>query len=1461
LELSASVEVHFEAPDSGFFLKHARQPPVTPEIANVQQTSSSSSLPPLKTRANYDSVLSLDRFTVVETTQPVSIRASYGPFSTKQTVPARYIVPDTLDAAAANQAGDYVNNSTATLLELQQPNMHLDISAHLVRGTVSQDAPVLRVLFHAGADPGGHLQRQKVCVLLHVAMAQEQPLKGRCMPEGEDGVCVAEVVIPLSWWPDLPAPLRHGASAAQSALPPPKAPQRYAQVSYSVFEPPLRNPEQCEPKVQIQPLTTFAQVPLLAAKTAFKELRADDSVTFLLPQHPLYPMSKLHVPVFLHQYADQEQRVAAFTVRARVKAGLRIMGASASSDLWTISIEKENPKHTTARVTAFRKDVDSSASAESRSSYNSSSGSNGNESYEVFSWLLEVADDTNDILDGGKIVWSVTHVYDTPKDKDSSELIAPDDTKKRLIAKLEINKDDIQAVLPMAKIWEVMNTAVLTGRQVAQAMKVFIVSQAGKVADVTLQSSCHAEDESVIKVSSSCSSVYVDGSEQRGSSNASVIVKYGTYVGVAKFIVWMPEFPLEVYISDFRLSQIKGWKVTDDNHYIHNKQSRRRKKRSYMWSQHGTSYYNNVGGDKSICRARYQQSPVEVYAKFLAIDQNSGRISYFISRRTGLRVTDLVQPLLRVADPKIASLKGRILQGKSMGRTDVQVLSPITGRVIGTKEIRVGSDKVNLSKLIVRVISGLQLTITPENAIENGYLAETSVTHKLTAQYQEGLLDIDLEFSDGSKTPLRDIAVEDYFLLVESLDTEVVAFAPMLASHHPRVIAVGEGNGNLLRVTLLLSEECRLRRGSGSGSSSGSSSSASVKQNKPNAAPLASALASIEVDFNNVDIVSKQESIQNDGTVGRERKNYRNSGDLADIIGERLNTNIHAAFLYNLCNSFAILVGIPLRDSSQQYEPTVQARQHRASIQAVHKSHYGNRGLAGSNMSSMELGMYVLLTAFCFAIIVFVISCVVYASKFRPAMIESGLDPLSGGGKGGNGAAGGGFRDVRLKESTTNAHDWVWLGRSTIDRQSVAVEAPPPQQQQQQQPLPVQPQQQQQHINARDSRMRITSNPIITYDNGRRVSSFDQPQPKLQTHIVPAANLNKLHQEQHYLANDRKETALEYKPPVPPHRNVGTRAMLPPQLPQTAPIKDKELLNKRHSQHFKREHLLNENNNATQPLPQQQQQQQQQSPQLHHHQQPERHQHQRSHSHSHNFMHEPVLRSAHLKMKQQQQQQLQQQQQQQQQQHQQQQLQQQHEELHNAEKLVEYTNPHQKNAFQFDSLTPKRVTKAAAVAQAAQAAAAAAAAANSAAAATINHNHSILSTVADAANSNATDEIVRLPTPPGTLTSATVSSEPTTKSSRVKRATVVGNPMFSATVDDTLAPGERLGLDDLDMDYEQIMHYFDNLKVSNTIDIYNLLIIAKIREILSTFHQRYQNVVTPMTTPTRKQMQMLDQLV
>ena len=47
---------------------------------------------------------------------------------------------------------------------------------------------------------------------------------------------------------------------------------------------------------------------------------------------------------------------------------------------------------------------------------------------------------------------------------------------------------------------EIMNLAVLTGRQVAKQLKVFIVSHSGEIADVTLHSSCSSQDLLALKV-------------------------------------------------------------------------------------------------------------------------------------------------------------------------------------------------------------------------------------------------------------------------------------------------------------------------------------------------------------------------------------------------------------------------------------------------------------------------------------------------------------------------------------------------------------------------------------------------------------------------------------------------------------------------------------------------------------------------------------------------------------------------------------------------------------------------------------------------------------------------------------------------------------------------------------------------------------------------------------------------
>ncbi|XP_017893441.1 transmembrane protein 132E isoform X2 [Ceratina calcarata] len=1091
-DVAASVEVHFENKDGGFFLKHIpRQyyPVRTDTVVSPSTGTSSSGLP----SSPPGSVLSIDKFTVFQTSEPVSVRATYGPFSTKQTVPARSIVPDPLDALPGPETRR--NLTAATILDAQELGArHLDMSAHLVGTSVPRDSPVLRVLFHAGSEAGGRRQlllarHQRVCVILHANLAaparstanrnngksysssssSAYMLTAACSPDGENGVCLAQITIPADWWPPLPPPDASGRVKVAKSLP------RLVQVAYSVLEPlteEVGSPDTgagfCRPGVQIQPVTPLGQVPLAPNRADYKELKADESLTLLVPHGPLYPRSRLHVPAFLHpsKVTDPRQErpplVIAVYIRARVKSGVKILDASSSNPDWIVD-SKINAKNTIATFTARRKENVSrisNASAE-----------------EILTMLLEASEEGVDgNWDGGRIVWSVRYAFDN-----GSQLNGMDQLQQRLQqrqmqhhhhhhaerrklqVRLEIQKDDIQAVLPISKNWEVMNTAVLTGRQVSQGMKVFIVSQAGTVADVTLQSSCHSEDESVLKVSSSCSSVYVDGTEIRGSSNASVLVKYGTYTGLAKFTVWMPEFPLEMTVGDTRLSQIKGWKVPEEHVGAKSKRSlnattsswlndsgAKNKKRSaaeleedtsidvedadvileedeqeerFRGNDNGWDAINSIDRSPSTnCRLRFQQSPVEVHARFLATDHDSGRVSYFVNRRTWLRVTDLVIGMLRVSDPRIADLlQGRIVQGRGVGRTEVQVLSPITSKVIGAKEVRVGNDRIAITRLSVRVVSGLQLTISPDSAIENGYVAETSVTRKLTAQYQEGLLDIDVEFSDGTRTPLREIAVTDYHLVVESLDPEVVAFAPMVASHHPRVIAVGEGRGDLLRVSLQLADACRLNsRRSGKGSQ------------RATAAALASASANVEVDFASSDLPNRPEFVQNDGggTVGshhhRERKNGRGemTPDLRDI-----------------------LIG---------------------GIGGVGVRHHG-----GSRMSPLEIGMYVLLAAFCFAIVVFVASCVVYASKFKPQppdspLAGSALPVLSSGAARARAAANqlaSGRRPPR--ESTTNAHDWVWLGRATLERAACG------------------PQQ-----------VRVTSNPLAGENEGEAselATSFDNP--------------------------------------------------------------------------------------------------------------------------------------------------------------------------------------------------------------------------------------------------------------------------------------------------------------------------------------------------------------------------------
>lgn len=94
-----------------------------------------------------------ERFTLLHSESPVTVKSQFGPFVVKQTV-----------LPFVSQLASLTKNATAdTEFEHLLPASDVDIGAHIVTTEVRRDRPVLRVLFHSSraSDPklrkvGGH---------------------------------------------------------------------------------------------------------------------------------------------------------------------------------------------------------------------------------------------------------------------------------------------------------------------------------------------------------------------------------------------------------------------------------------------------------------------------------------------------------------------------------------------------------------------------------------------------------------------------------------------------------------------------------------------------------------------------------------------------------------------------------------------------------------------------------------------------------------------------------------------------------------------------------------------------------------------------------------------------------------------------------------------------------------------------------------------------------------------------------------------------------------------------------------------------------------------------------------------------------------------------------------------------------------------------------------------------------
>jgi transmembrane protein 132 len=104
--------------------------------------------------------------------------------------------------------------------------------------------------------------------------------------------------------------------------------------------------------------------------------------------------------------------------------------------------------------------------------------------------------------------------------------------------------------------------------------------------------------------------------------------------------------------------------------------------------------------------------------------------------------------------------------------------------------------------------------------------------------------------------------MSEYALRVESTNPDVVAFAPMAASPHPRVIAVGSGKGQLLRVSFGPPDACGRHEVAGGGGTGPGGVRKPVQSTM-----LSETAAEVQVDFSSSPY-SVEQFVQNDGGGG-----------------------------------------------------------------------------------------------------------------------------------------------------------------------------------------------------------------------------------------------------------------------------------------------------------------------------------------------------------------------------------------------------------------------------------------------------------------------------------------------------------------------------------------------------------------------------------------------------------------
>ncbi|XP_051981178.1 transmembrane protein 132C isoform X2 [Xyrauchen texanus] len=523
---------------------------------------------------------------------------------------------------------------------------------------------------------------------------------------------------------------------------------------------------------------------------------------------------------------------------------------------------------------------------------------------------------------------------------------------------------------------EILNTAIVTGRRVSMPVKVVTVEQDGTVREVDDPVTCISTDEDVLKVSLGCDEVLVNGKEMRGRVSLQVNFTYLYLTTQLELTVWVPRLPLQIDVSDAELSQVKGWRVP----IITNRRPTRDSEDDEEDERKGKG-----------CALQYQYALVRILTHFVAEPAGpGGELVHMLGSDWSADITEMVLDFLKVEDTRIARLiDGRVLVGRDLGITTIQVISPLSDSILAEKTITVLDDKVTITDLGVQLVGSLSLSLQPSSTNNRAFYITTTAQDLLHTHKQEATISAWIQYSDGAVTPLDIYDPKDFTLTITSLDETVVSTYQDQFQRWPVVVAEGEGQGALIRVEMMISETC---------------------QKSKRKSIMAMGIGSVHVKFGQNDLeqssgTKEENRLDNSSNEQRHKvvepdktdswKHTNTAVDREESVLKKVSTTTKTALINRS--------GGNKQGGGQNNSPGDYTR-YPAQVElpggAESDLTQSPRGL-----SDLEIGMYALLGVFCLAILVFLINCVSFTFRYRHKQLP-----------------------VLEQGNMNHAHDWVWLG-------------------------------------------------------------------------------------------------------------------------------------------------------------------------------------------------------------------------------------------------------------------------------------------------------------------------------------------------------------------------------------------------------------------------------------------------